>query len=158
MPAVVWMLRVPERWPVAEGLKRTLRKQVAEGLRVPVQVGPPVASVARMKSPVRVGAETVMGRLAGVRLGRLTRVRAEVLETGMSPKSGLTGVRTRPVRGVPVPKSERVSGLPAAAEESSMVAVRGSVVVGLNSTPSQQSVQGLVTVLVKAERRGWPWP
>lgn len=31
LPAVVWMLRVPERWPVAEGLKRTLRKQVRRG-------------------------------------------------------------------------------------------------------------------------------
>ncbi len=59
-----------------------------------------------MKLPLVVGVERVTGEV--VRLVRVKRVGALVLLMGTGPKSSVTGLRIRPVRGRPVPVS--VSG------------------------------------------------
>jgi len=148
-------VRVPVRWPRAVGVKRIWRKQEALGVRVPVQGAPPVGAALRAKSPVVVGVLRVTE--VAVELVRVKRVVGLVLWMGMGPKSRLTGVRMRPVRGRPVPVRVRGSGLPVE-EVRVRVAVSGPAAEGLNWTPSQQLVQGPVMVERKAELGGWPWP
>jgi len=84
---------------------------------------------ARTKLPVVVGVERVTEEV--VRLVRVKRIGALVLLTGMGPKSCVVGVRTRPVRGRPVPVSMTGDGLPEA-EASVSVAVWDPVVEGVN--------------------------
>ena len=98
--AEVGRVRVPVRWPVAVGVKRICRKQEALGVRVLVQGAPPVGAALRAKSPVVAGGLRVTG--AAVELVRVKRVVGLVLLTGIGPKSRLTGVRMRPVRGRPI--------------------------------------------------------
>jgi len=156
---VVGIVRVPVRGPVAVGVKIRLTKQEALGARAPLQTGPPVGNVvgsATLKLPVVVG--VLMEMVEVVRLARVKRVGALVLCTGMGPKSCVMGVRVRPVRGRPVPVRVKGEGVPEAMEVRVRVAVCGPGVDGVNSTPSQQLVQGPVKVVVKAEVGGAPWP
>ncbi len=100
----------------------------------------------------------VMLTVPVVRLVRVKRVGAEVLWTGMGPKSCVGGVRMRPVRGRPVPVSVKGEGVPEVVEVRVRVAVWGPVVEGVNWTPSQQLVQGPVKVEAKVLVGGAPWP
>src|SRR6266851_992642 len=129
----VGMVRVPVSGPVAVGVKITLTKQELLGAREPLQAAPPVGAVvesARVKSPVVVGVERETA--AGVRLVREKRVGALVLWTGMGPKSCVSGVRRRPVRGRPVPVRVKGEGVPEVVEERVRVAVRGEAMEGVN--------------------------
>jgi hypothetical protein len=155
----VWMVRAPVRGPVAVGVKMTLMKHAALGARGPLQAGPPVGKVvgsAREKSPVVVGVERET--VAAVRLVRVKRDGALVLWTGMGPKSCVMGVRTRPLRAVPVPVRAKGEGVPEVLEVRVRVAVSGPMLDGVNWTPSQQLVQVPVKVVAKAEDGGWPCP
>ena len=129
----VGMVRVPVRVPVAVGVKITLTKQEALGARGPLQAVPPVGAEvgsARVKLPVVVGVERET--VAGVRLVRVKRTGALVLWTGMGPKSCVSGVRRRPVRGRPVPVRAKGEGVPEVVEERVRVAVRRPAVAGVN--------------------------
>ncbi len=108
-----------------------------------------------MKLPVVVGVERVTEEV--VRLVRVKRAGAPVLSMGTGPKSSVTGLRIRPVRGRPVPVSVSGAGLPEV-EARVSVAVWEPAVEGMNWTPSQQLVQGPLKVLRKAEAGGAPWP
>jgi hypothetical protein len=155
----VGMVRAPVRGPVVPWVKITLTKQEALGTRGPVQAAPPVGErveSARAKLPVVVGVER--DTVAGVRLVRVKRTGALVLWTGTGPKSCVSGVSRRPVRGRPAPVRVKGEGVPDVVEERVRVAVWGPAVEGVNWTPSQQLVQGPVKVEAKAEVGGLPWP
>jgi hypothetical protein len=117
-------------------------------VRGPVAVG--------VKLPVVDGVERETA--AEVRLVRVRRTGALVLWMGMGPKSCVSGVSRRPVRGRPVPVRVKGEGVPEVVEDRVRVAVWGPAVEGVNWTPSQQLVQGPVKVEAKAEVGGAPWP
>ncbi len=73
-----------------------------------MQGGAPLIMAARVKSPVMVGAERVIGVALGVRLVRVNRIGALVLWSGMVPKSWLAGLRVRPCNERPTPVRARV--------------------------------------------------
>jgi hypothetical protein len=115
-----------------------------------------VVESARVKLPVVVG--VVRDTVVAVRLVRVKRMGALALWTVMGPKSCVSGVSRRPVRGRPVPVRVKGEGVPEVVEERVSVAVWGPAVEGVNWTPSQQLVQGPVKVEAKAEVAGAPWP
>src|SRR5580692_7970049 len=127
------MVRVPVSGPVVVGLKVMLTKQEALGASGPLQVGPPVGLVvglAREKLPVVVA--VVRETVVGVRLVRVKRIGAEVLWTGIGPKSCVGGVRMRPVRGRPVPVRVKGACVPEVVEARMRVAVWRPMVEGVN--------------------------
>jgi hypothetical protein len=81
-------------------------KHEALGASGPPQAEPPVGSLEKANSPVRIGAESVA--VVGVRLVRVKIVGALELCTATGPKSCWVGVSRRPVSGSALPVSESV--------------------------------------------------
>ena len=134
LPALVAIVRVPVRAPVAVGLKATFSWQEAVYAREPVQLWPPGGAVFATKSPVSTLPEREMGAPVEERFVKVKSTGPPVLLTGTVPKDGVSGVSTRADVGRPVPVRSSVYGMPP--DALVRVSVPGCVpaIVGRNRT------------------------